>query len=263
MEKPAFRFKEEQRNKLRDYWKRPRDREIAAAYLLEVEWIVASWQQKKEQYPPTGVKKQIARAGDLCGKAKSLLASLECLPWDVAELLNIVWLRQKYGEAYFRKYEEACRKDCEHNKRGMALAAAQALVPDRYPANSPDVSELSKLPPDFFKQAGVTTDFLRVVINASQEIATFKRGAKQWHNKEAEENLLYSLALSYKVHFGKLPSAANPRKGQPESAAPFRQFVAELSIILGCKLGADIAREVVSALTKLQRAGIHLGDSAQ
>ena len=145
----------------------------------------------------------------------------------------------------------------------MALAAAQALVPDRYPANSPDVSELSKLPPDFFKQAGVTTDFLRVVINASQEIATFKRGAKQWHNKEAEENLLYSLALSYKVHFGKLPSAANPRKGQPESAAPFRQFVAELSIILGCKLGADIAREVVSALTKLQRAGIHLGDSAQ
>lgn len=254
MSKSGFCFNDEQRTALLTCWKRPRDREIAAAYLTEAEWIVASWLQKLEQYPPTGVKDQITHAGDLCGKAQALLASLECLPQDMAGLLNVFWLRQQYGETYFRMHEEAHRKDYENTTtlRMPVIAGLRGFATDNAPETPIVVSEVSKLPPDFFQQAKITIDFLRGVEIASRKMAASIRGSKNWHNKEAEENLLYSLALLYEDHFSKLPSAANPRTGQPESASPFRKFLAELRGILGVKLGADITREVVGALKKIR-----------
>lgn len=265
MGKSDFRFNDEQRTALLTCWKRPRDRKIAAAYLLEVEWIVASWQQKKEQYPPTGVKKQIILAGDLCGKAQALLESLECLPQDMAGLLNVFWLRQQYGEAYFRMHEEAHRKDHESNYalRMAVIAGLRNIAFDNVPETPTLVSEVSKLPPDFFLQAKITINFLRGVEIASRKMAASIQGQKNWHNKESEENLLYSLALLYRDHFGKLPSAANPRTGQPESASTFRKFLAELCGILGIKLGANIIREVLGALKRIHLEEARQKDSAQ
>ncbi|TAJ78868.1 MAG: hypothetical protein EPO42_07210 [Gallionellaceae bacterium] len=152
MGKLAFRFKDEQRNRLLSCWKRPRDRETAAAYLLEVEWAIASWLQKQQQHPPTGIKKQITHAGDLCKKAQALRTSLECLPHDMAELLNVIWLRQRYGETYFRMHEEAHRKDHESNipLRMAVTAGLQVFACDNALETSAVVSEVSKLLPDFF-----------------------------------------------------------------------------------------------------------------
>lgn len=265
MGKLSFCFEDEQRNRLLSCWKRPRDRETAAAYLLDVEWIVARWLQKQEQHPPTGVKEQITRTGDLCEKAQALLASLECLPQDIAELLNIFWLRQKYGERYFKMHEEAYRKDHENNTalRMAVIAGLQGFACGDAPETQTIVSEVSKLPPDFLQQAKVTIDFLRVVESASQKMATSIQGQKNWHNKEVEENLLYSLALLYEDHFGKLPSAANQRAGQPESASPFRKFLVELCSILGIKLGANIIREVLGALKRIHLEKARQKDSAQ
>lgn len=94
-------------------------------------------------------------------------------------------------------------------------------------------------------------------------MATCLQGGKNWHNKEAEEQLLYSLALFYKDHFGKLPSAANQRAGQPESASPFRKFLVELSGILRIKLGANIIRDVLGALKRISLEEARQKDLAQ
>lgn len=249
----GFHLDDKQRDKLLTCWMRPRDRKIAAAYLQDVELIVTEWMQRRKQHPPTDIKAQIAAADDLRGKAETMLVSLEHLPQDVAKLLNTVWLWQKYGDEYFKLHEEAYRKDIEScAPRKMALAAfVRGFAPEGSLPPQPEVSELSKLPSDYFKQANVAADFLRGVADASREIVWMLKNAKQWHNKGAEEGLLYSLAIRYEHHFGKLPSAANARKEQPESAAPFRQFAAELSNIIGHKLGADIIRKVVGALKKL------------
>lgn len=96
--------------------------------------------------------------------------------------------------------------------------------------------------------------FCAIVASAAGEIAWMLRGAKQWHNKSAEEELLFFLALSYKHHFGKLPSAAN--EGKEGYASPFRSFLAKLAKTLSeqpphfqkYKFGADMTRAVLRAL---------------
>lgn len=248
MEKSGFSFNDEQRKALLACWKRVRDREIANKYLDEVELIVEKWLQKQKCRPSTGVKEQITRSNELCKKAQELLSSLEGLPQDMAELLNVFWLRQQYGEKYFRMHEEAHRKDSENNTalRMAVIAGLRCFACDNAPEASTIVSEVSKLPPNFFQQAKVTIGFLRGVESASREMATSIKEQKNWHNKEAEENLLYSLALIYKDCFGRFPAAANA--GKEGLASPFRSFLTNLSSILGCKLGVDITREVLNAL---------------
>jgi len=175
---------------------------------------------------------------------------LNQLPQDFAELLNAAWLDEKYGGEYYKLHAAACLKDEANNtaRKLMASAVARTLAPDNTTSHPPIVSELSKLPLDYFRSADVAADFLRSLAEATKTITWMLKGAKQWHNMESKEKLLYSLAIWYTHHFGKLPSAANA--GKEGLASPFRRFLIELSRILDCKLGADITREVLGALKK-------------
>lgn len=242
----SFKLKERQRQALLTCWKRPRDREIAAVFLLDVEVIVSDWLQQLERHPSTGIKEQIAHAEDLHKKSISVRDALKDLPGDVAGLLNVIWVRSKYGMEYFRLHSEAYRKDRERNspRKLMLTSVVRGLAPDGTPDAPPEVSEASKLPPDFIKQAEDVLDFLDVLATASAVMGDMLKGAKQWHNKEPEKRLLYALALSYELHFGKRPSAAN--------GTLFRKLVSDLSDILGYELGADITREVVAALARIR-----------
>lgn len=265
MAESGFRFNDEQRTTLLSCWKRPRDREIAAAYLQDVERLAADYLDQKKQHPPTGIKQQIALANDLRRNAEAMLVSLDRLPQDFAKLINVAWLNEKYGDEYFKLHTDACLNDRANNtaRKLVTSALVRGFAPDGAPPHPPAVSELLKLPPDYFKQADIAADFLRTLAGASKTIVWMLKGAKQWHNKEAEEDLLYSLALRYEGHFGKLPSAANQRAGQPESTSPFRKFLVELSSILRIKLGANIIRDVLGALKRINLEEARQKNSAQ
>lgn len=250
MGKLPFRFEDEQRNRLLSCWKRPRDCKIAALYLQEAERLIAHWQVKNNRNPPTTIKEQIALADDLRINVERNPALLEQLPQDFEALLSTIWLHLKYGEDYFQQHSEACRKDAANNTVSSVMidAVIRCFAPDGAPTPAPIESEFSKLPPNYFQQDKSDADFLRLVANAAGEIAWMLRGARSWHNKSAEEELVFLLALSYKHHFGKLPSAGNA--GKEGLASPFRSFVAELSNMLECKLGACKIRDVLGALKK-------------
>lgn len=212
--------------------------------------MIAHWQAKINSNPPTTIKEQIALADDLRINVEKHPALLEQLPQDFESLLSTIWLHLKYREDYFRQHSEACRNDAANNtaSRVMLDAAIRVLAPEGAPTLAPIESEFSKLPPNYFQQDKSDADFLRLAADAAAEIAWMLRGAQNWHNKSAEEELVFLLALSYKHHFGKFPTAGNA--GKEGLASPFRSFVAGLSNILECKLGVCIIRDALGALKK-------------
>lgn len=256
MKESGFRFNDEQREALLTCWKRPRDREIAALYLQEVELLIADWQSNNARNPPTAIKQQIALANKLRMNVEKIPELLEQLPKDFEERLATVWLYKKYGDKYFELHEDACRKDMENNtaRKLIVAAMAAALSPNGAASRPSVVFELSKLPPNYFQQSKTDADFLRIVASAAGEIAWMLRGSKAWTEKPNEEGLLFLLAFSYEHHFGKLPSASNAnREGYP---SPFRSFLEALAKIITAqsyhlqeyKFGAVITRNVLKAI---------------
>lgn len=252
-----FRFSDEQRAALCACWKRPREREIAALYLQEVERLIKHWLGETDPDKTTAIKQQIELANKLKINVEKTPELLEQLPQDFEELLSTVWLYHKYGEAYFQQHSEACRKDAANNtaSRIMAFAALQVLAPARAKEVTPIKTEFSKLPPNYFQQTKTDADFLRAVASAANEIAWMLRGSKAWLEKPDEEHLIYLLAYSHERHFDKLPSHGNESQyGYP---SPFRSFLAELSKIINesasfsrreYKFGAVITRKVLMAI---------------
>ncbi len=84
--------------------------------------------------------------------------------------------------------------------------------------------------------AGVLDCLLYVLGEAAGEVLADKTASGI--NKEREKILIGGLACIYEKHLGKPPSAGN--------GSIFRKFAAELSNIIGYKLGPDIIREVLS-----------------
>lgn len=246
MNSRAFRFTEEQRQRLLTCWKRPGDKKAASEFIKFSELLIADWLVENQQSPKTSIRNQIAQASNIRGKAKDLLIALDDLPNDVAAFINVGWLRERYGESYFEQHSEACRKDRENNspKRIVARAFLQAF----YPKNETETfqSEFSKLPPNFEQSTVEVSDYLRALIVAAGDMATILRDSKQWHNKEAEKDLLLSLAICYADNFGKPPSAAN--KGKTGSESPFRKFLADLEDMFEWNFGTPLIREVVDTV---------------
>lgn len=251
-----FRFTDEQRKYLQEWcWKRPADRVIAAAYLLDIEHVISEWKCEIERHPPSLIREQISHAECIQHKAAELLQALDGLPKDVADQLNVTWLRLKYGDAYFEQHREACRKDKKNKTalRNAFISGLNSFAPDRHQSPQLIQTELSKLPLDFIQHTEIVLDYLRVLVQASGDVSDMHKQAKQWHNKEAEERLLLGIALAYEHHFGKLPSSANSRTAQPESASPFRKLVRELEAILNLELGAPLIRNAITILNKYRK----------
>jgi hypothetical protein len=203
------------------------DRERANAYLDDAELSISIWLPHTKN-PPTSTAQKIAHAKRLSNAASELNSALEAMPTDVADFLNVIWLRFCYGNDYFKRHSEACEHDKKNQMNRIFYAFASALSTEPRP---PYVTETDKLPPDFHKKLPGVQDFLRALRFAATEMAAMETGAKQWQNVELERELALFLALSYRKHFGKPPSSAN--------GSSFRKFAAELSRLLGYRLGAN------------------------
>lgn len=248
--KSDFRFTEAQQKNLLDCWKKPCDKKIAAIFISEAECIIAGWKFETTRFPPTPIRSRISSAEDIQTKALDLLNALDNLPKDVAGLIGVIWLREKYGNAYFEQHAESCHKDQENETviRNLLGSAFSQLSPERAAKWKPIPLETSKLPPDFPLATKEAIAYLSPLCRAAGITASLHRESKQWRNKEAAQNLLLALALSYKHNFGKPPSAANARTGQPESASPFRKFITAIESIIRLKLGAPLIREAVNTV---------------
>lgn len=225
---PEFQFTEEQRAELLKCWQRRAEREQAAEFLDEAELCISSWLPELQRRP-TPVKKKIECAERLQKAAQEMVAALGGMPPDVAALLNVMWLRQKYGDDYFRQHSEACLKDRENQVAGLYKVLAHSIAGKPRPHI---VSELDKLPPDFLKSIPAIVGMLKPLEVAAMDMTEGIRAEKNWNPKEHEKRLALSLALGYARVYGKPPSAAN--------GSNFRKFAAQLSKILGLHIGADI-----------------------
>lgn len=265
MDLSGFHFNDEQLIALRDCWKRPRDREIAAAYLQEVERLISMWADENSPHPPTSIKRQIELARKLQLNVENSPELLDQIPWDLEKLLATMWLRHQYGDEYFRRHEEACRKDHARNsaRQIMLRSALRALAPDRAGRYPEPVSELSKLPPDYFQQSKSDPAFLRAVAEIAREISWMLKGSKSWlEAPDDERGLIYLLAFSYRDHFGKLPSAAN--QGRDGNLPPFRGILKILAEIITeqshnlreYKFGAETTRDVLHWIKEAQKANL-------
>lgn len=226
MDKAGFKFKESQRAKLLKCWPRKAEQHQAGVFLDFAESVISGWLPKTIP-GPTPVKEQIKKAGRIRLAAREMVAALEDMPEDVAGLLNVIWLRDKYGEDYFHQHAEASRKDQKNQMAQLLEVCACALAGKPSPSFT---SALDKLPPDLPRMLPVILDALKHLECAAFDLANMTRGCKNWQNKELEQELAIGLALAYADHFDKLPSPAN--------GSNFRKFAAELSEILGFELGA-------------------------
>ena len=228
-----FRFNTKQSSDLSACWKRPKEREIAALYLRDVEGLVARWLGENTSDQSTSIKDQIALARDLRINVVNSPNLLENLPQDFEGLLATAWLFHKYGEAYFQQHSEACRKDAANNtaRQIMAAAAAQALSPTGSKKAPSIKTEFSKLPPNYFQQIKTDADFLKSVAGVASEIEWLLKRSTAWRDKsDDEKKLMLMLIFSYENHFGKLPSAAN--EGRDGYLSPFRRFLGLFSEII-------------------------------
>jgi hypothetical protein len=245
MDKAGFKFTEGQRAKLLKCWPRKAEQKQAETFLDFAEGSISRWLPKRLKPGPTPVKEQIKKAERIGSAAREMVAALEDMPEDVAGHLNVGWLRRKYGEEYFRQHKEACRNDMGNQKARLyeVLANATAGQPISHRE-----SERDKLPPDLPRMLPAILDTLKPLEDAAFDLANMTRDAKNWQNKELEQNLAISLALEYERIFEKPPSPAN--------GSNFRKFAAELSKILGFELGAGTvayACDAVRILRQTQR----------
>lgn len=242
MAKDTFKFKPEQRADLLKYcWTRKADKLLAEPFLDSVESCIAAWLPETST-PPTSAHLKIKHAERLHTAAAEMRAALEAMPPDVAGLLNIGWLRNRYGEDYFKWHNEACRKDKESQISHLYQVYACGLAGKEMPVR---ITECSKLPPSMLIQVAPTVDFLRSLEVSASVMARREKGAKQWQNKELEKNLAVSLVFQYRQLFGKPPSAAN--------GSSFRRFTARISKILGYELGANIVSDACNFIRRFER----------
>lgn len=230
MAKEEFKFTPKQRvDLLKAGWKRETDLERAGRFLDGAEICITGWLLKTKTTPPTSTKNKIAYAKNIHQVAQEMLEVLEHMPHDVADVLNIGWLKDRYGDNYFRQHSEACRQDTANNLNYLYEVLAHGLAGTDMPTRA---TELSKLPPNMSKQLPLVIDFLTSLSVSANTMADREKNAKQWQNKDIEKSLALWLALEYETVFGKVPSKAN--------GSNFRLFAAKLSKILGYDLGASV-----------------------
>lgn len=247
MKKSEFKFTDTQRQGLLKCWKRQGDRLRAKEFLDDVESRIDRWLPETTK-PRTSEAKKIAIAKRIQQAATEMLGALNDLPPDVAELLNVVWLRKAYGDGYFQRHSEACEADRKTAPARMVRAGFVRGLTGQEPPE--DVTELSKLPPDFLTQVETVMTFLLPLTDAAKEIEEAWRGSKQWQDKDLEKQLMFAAALDYRRHFDKPPSPAN--------GSSFRKFAAELSKILsGFDFGACIVKECCESAARMSPEYFH------
>lgn len=237
MERLDFKFSAAQRNELMRCWKRSSEQGKVALFLDDVECCIGRWLPKANN-PPTSTRQKLHSAACLSKASIEMISALEAMPPDVEGMLNVYWLQSCYGDDYTRRHREACKADRKNHIPRMLQAFADGLTGK---VSTPYVSAVDKLPPNFHKQLPIVLGFLRHLDIAAKEFKKNEIGARQWKNKELEEDLAISIAFAYAKHFGKLPS--------PSNGSSFRRLASALSKLLGWDIGAHVVKCACDTVT--------------
>jgi hypothetical protein len=241
MKRPAahlvvpFSFTDQQKKDLLRCWKRIGDHERAVTFLESTRSILEVWLSLEKNDGRINAKKLKGSAANINSAAKSLIASLDELPYMVQAMLNME-ITTRLNITEHQATDGVVLRDLKH------LAGCATL--DEYDVlkilfvkavNAAYIPHAAHAAPDGYDLIEILEKLLGVLIAASAKPASIRLSPGQ--DKGREKLLIEWLVTAYGRDFNKLPKSTN--------GSIFRKFVAGISEILKRKLGAEIVNEVI------------------